>query len=271
MYEASTIVRSFNSAKTLIDTIESLRAQSVAVEIIVVDSGSTDSTLAIARNAADTVIEIDRADFTYGHALNVGARAASSSVHIAVSSHCVLPRADWVEITKQYFCDERVVAAVGAEICARGYNLEAPFLADHNYLVNHPWWGMSNHASGWSAAAWRMQPFDEQLIACEDKEWSMRATRTGSLLVADPRLIVSVAHRRLQGSRAYIRRVKKEVVAISEFSDVPEFDLRTAAQDFCRSVPSDPFITNGRAMGRTRLLDCIARWQGNRAIGVNSK
>ncbi|MGI4895424.1 MAG: glycosyltransferase, partial [Janthinobacterium lividum] len=89
---ASVIVRTYNSAATLGATLDSIRAQDVPAEIVVVDSGSGDATMDMVRARADVVVEIAHQEFSYGRALNLGAAAASAPVHVALSSHCVLPR-----------------------------------------------------------------------------------------------------------------------------------------------------------------------------------
>src|SRR4051794_4164460 len=100
---ASAIVRVKNEAATVGRTLESLRAQTVAVEIIVVDSGSSDGTLEIVQDMADRVVEIPSDSFTYGYALNVGAAHARGRVHFALSAHCEAPDAEWVRRSLSHY------------------------------------------------------------------------------------------------------------------------------------------------------------------------
>ena len=94
---ASAIVRTKDSARTLGRVLDLLRAQTVPVEVIVVDSGSTDSTLDIARSRCDGLIELPSAEFSFGRALNLGAEAATAPIHFALSSHVAWVAPDWVE------------------------------------------------------------------------------------------------------------------------------------------------------------------------------
>lgn len=48
-----------------------------AIEVVIVDSGSTDDTVSIARRMGCTVVEIAPADFSHSYARNIGAEAAS--------------------------------------------------------------------------------------------------------------------------------------------------------------------------------------------------
>ena len=84
---ASVIVRCKDKASTIERTFLALREQTVPVEVVVVDSGSTDGTLEIAERYADRLLRIRPEEFSYGHALNLGAAAASGEVHFALSAH----------------------------------------------------------------------------------------------------------------------------------------------------------------------------------------
>ena len=260
---ASVVVRTKNSGATLDATIDSLRGQTVAVEIVVVDSGSTDDTLDMARERADRVVEIPPATFSYGRALNVGAAAALSPVHVALSSHCVLPRNDWVEIAAAHV-HRGAGAVVGLNEDASGAALTGPRSFDHAYLRQHWYWGFSNHASAWSAGVWRSHPFDEQLPANEDKEWSWRITATGAHLVGDPALAVPIGHRRAAGGRAYYRRLANEVGAYRHLGVLPAFGVTDAWREWSSREGTDPFVTRSRRLGRTRAIEVAARWTAGR-------
>src|SRR5687767_8746951 len=126
MAVASVIVRAKDEAAAIERTLSALRTQSVEVEIIVVDSGSTDGTVEIARRWCDRLIEITPEQFTFGRALNIGAEAAAAPVHFALSAHCVPPRADWVERSCSYYSDAAVAATHGDRVGPDGKLLEEP-------------------------------------------------------------------------------------------------------------------------------------------------
>ena len=85
---ASVIVRAKNEARGIERTFKSLRRQTVPVEIVVVDSGSTDGTVEIARRWCDRLVEIPAESFTYGYSLNCGAEVALAPFHFSLSAHC---------------------------------------------------------------------------------------------------------------------------------------------------------------------------------------
>lgn len=260
---ATVIVRTKDSARTLQAALTSIRAQDVPVEIIVVDSGSHDGTLAMAEAEADRVLHIAPQDFTYGGALNLGAAAASSDVHVALSSHCVMPRTDWVRRAVGHV-ERGAVGAAGFHLDPHGQPLGAPVDADHAMLRRYRQWGFSNHASAWSAAVWRTHSFDEGLPASEDKEWSWRATEAGGFITVDPLLFVPGDHRRKAGMRAYHRRLVKEWTSMEPGHRLPPYPLLDAAMDWGRVRPREPRLSRARRFGRTRLIEVVARRSAGR-------
>ena len=82
----SLIVRCFNEeahvGRLLTGALRQTRAPD---EIVVVDSGSTDATLAIASKFDVRVVSIAPERFSFGHALNAGMEAASAEVALFAS------------------------------------------------------------------------------------------------------------------------------------------------------------------------------------------
>ena len=86
-----TIIRTFNSEKSLHDVIDSLRRQSLRPSrIIVIDSGSTDSTLKIAAAQGCHIITYEGKVFNYSKSLNQALRLVSSKHFLVLSSHTIL-------------------------------------------------------------------------------------------------------------------------------------------------------------------------------------
>ena len=122
---------------------------------MVVDSGSTDGTVEIARRWCDRLIEIPSERFTFGHALNLGAEAASAPIHFAISAHCWPERSDWIERSLQHYEQPEVAATNGARYGPDESPLRDAFYQDAATALAHPLWGFSNHAASWRAAVWR--------------------------------------------------------------------------------------------------------------------
>ena len=224
----SVIIRVKDKVDAIGAAIDSVRTQTVAAEIIVVDSGSTDGTLELVRSRADRVVEIPAEEFTFGRALNIGAAAASAPLHVALSSHCVLPHSEWLARVLSLMRDERIGAVGGKRRGPHGGALEAPVHLDAEALRARPRWSLSNHASAWRAQAWRHCPFNEDLTASEDLLFAQQITERGWRIVIDPVLFVRAIHRRSAGALSLFRRRRLEVAATARAFDLPVFGWRDA-------------------------------------------
>ena len=79
--DLSIVLPAYNEAGNIAPMIAALKRVAAPlgrVEIVVVDSGSTDGTVAIAKRWCDRLIEIPEESFTYGYSANLGAEAASA-------------------------------------------------------------------------------------------------------------------------------------------------------------------------------------------------
>lgn len=225
---ASVIVRAKDKVGTIEATLRALREQTVPLEIIVVDSGSTDGTLEVARSYADLVVEIPAAEFSYGGTLNLGASHASAPFHFAVSAHSLPTDESWAERHLRHYVNPRVAATNGLH-----HDIHGHAAADHTVYVqtvadieSSPEWGFSNHASCWRAEVWQRFPFNETLKASEDKEWSWRVLRAGYDIVYDSDITIPSVHRRKEGlKRLYYRNIN-EAEAMALLLDRPRPSVR---------------------------------------------
>src|ERR1019366_7620444 len=83
----SILIRTFNSAGTLPQVLSRLPLRPED-EIIIVDSGSTDATLAIAEKYHARILIAEK-PFNYSKSLNLGFRTAQNPWVLVISSHCV--------------------------------------------------------------------------------------------------------------------------------------------------------------------------------------
>lgn len=270
--EASVIVRARDRAHTIGATLQALRSQTVEVEIIVVDSGSVDGTIAIAHRYADQVLHLAPEDFTYGGALNSGAAAASGAVHLALSAHCVPAFDDWVERTVAHYDDPTVAGTNHAERGPGGALLRGPYLHRAGDPHVDRFWGFSNHGSSWRGEVWRDFPFREDMPACEDLEWSSRVLTAGWSIVYDPRLLVPSPHRRSEGVRTRWRRNHREGAALAGIGAIPRTGVGDVVREWVEMGPQEQARLPAwvRRLSPRRTVDIIASAAGARSVRVGS-
>ena len=95
----SVVIRTLNEEKHLPELLESIRKQSsdyFDFEIVIVDSGSTDNTLEIAKSYSARITFIKKENFSFGRSLNIGCEFANGKYLLFVSGHCIPASDRWV-------------------------------------------------------------------------------------------------------------------------------------------------------------------------------
>jgi rhamnosyltransferase len=263
---ATAIVRAKDEAETIERTLSLLRRQTVEPEIIVVDSGSRDGTVEIARRFCDKLIEIEPEEFSYGRALNIAARVASAPFHFNVDADRFPERPDWIALSLRHYENPQVAATNALTQLPDGRPMTEPFYQDDSHARANPDWGYSLHAASWRASVWEEFPFDEELDYAEDREWAIRVTAAGWLIAFDPELLVDMSSHWREGARAYFRRHRRGRAAIVSFADPPPYRLRELARDYWHDLPTDdghsPLFH--RTLNYVRVAGYLGKYVGDR-------
>ena len=208
--DVSVVIPAFNSASTIEGCLVALAEQTVIPgEVIVVDDGSTDSTLEVARRMGAEVIAQDHRGA--GAARNRGAKAARGELLLFTDADCA-PVADWVERLVETLDSNGVAAARGIttslqpEPAARFAQLE--YDEKYRQLARHENVEMvATYSAAYRRDAfWRFGGFDEAFhgATSEDQELSFRLAEAGLRIAFVPR--AAVRHHHHTSLRAYVRR-----------------------------------------------------------------
>ncbi len=121
----SIIIRTKNEERFIGQTLRMVFEQDtdLSFEVIIIDSGSTDRTLEIVRQFNVRVYEIKPEEFTYGFALNYGARLARGEYIINLSHDCVPVSKKWLmSLLSPILEDFSIVATFGRQEPVKGLN-----------------------------------------------------------------------------------------------------------------------------------------------------
>lgn len=274
-WRVSIVIRALNEAAHLPTLYEMLRRQTLQPhEIILVDSGSSDDTVAISERAGATIIHIRPEDFSFGRALNVGCQAATGDLLTFVSAH-VYPLTDtWLEHLVAPFDDSRVALTYGrqtgddrtkfseSELMRRWFpdvsqhDQESPFCNNANCAVRR--------------ALWEMQPYDEDLTGLEDVHWASRIKKAGYKISYVTS--ASIAHIHEESFRIILRRYEREAMAqrhifpdqrVGALEAISLAVLNTM-RDYVAAIRRRVFLDNLTDIPRFRTAQFVGTWKGFR-------
>jgi rhamnosyltransferase len=256
----SVIIRARDEADNLKRCLELLSAQTASSsEVILVDCGSRDDTVAVARAHGARVLELSPAQFSFGRALNLGAADARAATLVSLSAHAFPPDGRWLSRMAAALQDKSVACASGDTYDPAGARLTHAISQDAELARRQPEWGYANAAGAFRAELWRQHPFREDLPACEDKEWALHWLDRGYRCVIDPRLAVEHDHTH-DGLRSIYRRARREAAAYQQFLALPRYGPRDLIAEWWSdlrfySSPARARLSHRRA---ARLLGAYA-------------
>ncbi len=239
---ASIIVRAYNEGRHIGRLLAGLHGQHFRdFEVLLVDSGSTDNTVAIAQQNGARILHIAPAEFTFGRSLNRGIQAAAGEFVINISAHCYPLHDEWLGNLLAAFADPQVALAYGLQ---RGTPTsrfsEQRFFEQYYPQVSNPRQTdpfCNNANAAIRRALWQQNPYDEALTGLEDLAWASWALAEGHVLayVAE----AGVIHIHEESPRQVYNRYRREGIALKHILPHSQYRLRTALRLFTRYVWAD--------------------------------
>lgn len=270
----SVVIRAFNEEKHLGALLEALKKQSVRSEVILVDSGSTDRTVAIAKAHKARILHIKPKDFTFGRSLNLGIAAAKGTVVVLASAHVLPMNADWLGELVAPFADKQVALTYGKQ---RG-TAQSKFSERQHFVKWFPEHSDADQQHGFSNNAnaavrksvWKKSPFDEKLTGLEDVAWGSWALHAGQRIayVAE----AGVYHMHDETNAQIVNRHRREAIALRQILPASRFSLLNFASLFVRNVIADlgaalkqrVFLREALGIFSFRFLQYLGTYRGYR-------
>lgn len=183
--KVSVIIPTLNEEKHLsacLESITNVDYPAELLELVIIDNGSADTTLEIARRYTQNVFE--QPFGTVAALRNFGAQQAAGDILAFVDGDCVVAR-DWLKNAARYF-DMADVVAWGAPAA----------IPDNPTWVQKTWsyvryrkaavqeveWLESMNLFIRTESFWQIDGFNEQLVTCEDVDLCYRLHELGKLI-----------------------------------------------------------------------------------------
>lgn len=185
-------------------------------EIIVVDSGSTDGTVEVAKRLNARVVQIKDEDFTFGYSLNVGCRASEGEILAFISGHCFPVDKNWISKFVKNYADETVGCVFGGQKGNHStkYAEERIFSQYYGKKNKMPYEGAfcNNANNSIRKSIWEKIPFDESLTGLEDIDWNLRMHKMGYKSVYNAE--AEIYHIHTETWKKIRHRFRREAVAM---------------------------------------------------------
>jgi rhamnosyltransferase len=213
MVTTSIIILAKNEEKNIGACLKGIYSQNYneEFEVIVIDSGSEDKTVQIAKQYPIRLIEIPSQEFHHGRTRNLGARLAKGENLVYITADAFPINNNWLENLLSPLEDNGVAGVYGRQIAYEDANPMEKFFYSYFYpkakrvvsstdlnrgleefYINYVF--LSNVNSALKKEVWRRYKFDENIIMAEDKKWAIDILRAGYKLLYEPDAAVYHSH-----------------------------------------------------------------------------
>lgn len=258
----SIVIRTFNESEYLGELLEAIQCQqknNFDVEVILVDSGSTDSTVEIAESFSCRIIFIKKEDFTFGRSLNMGCEAADGDVLVFISGHCIPENERWLEYLVTPLINGVSVYSYGKQI-----GNEVSKFSEHQVFSKYfpeessvPQKGFfcNNANAALLKLAWCDIPFCEELTGLEDMHLAKKLVERGDKIayVAE----APVYHIHNERWRQIKRRYEREAIALQAIMPEVHISFYDFMRYFFSAIVHDLKIAKRQGEAVKRMKEII--------------
>jgi len=226
----SVVVPTKNAGPLFAEVLDGIKTQAAAcpIDVTVVDSGSTDGTVALARKHGANVIPIDPSQFNHGLTRNLAIENSSGEVVVLLTQDAIPGDTQLIQNLTKAFDDPLVAGVYGRQVPRPGADvltrrnlnrwLTGRMEADVSFIDDAVRYGsltpyeryklcnFDNVCSAIRRSAWKEIPFQANDFA-EDLDWGKRSLEDGWKIAYEPTAFVVHSHGRsiaYEFKRAYL-------------------------------------------------------------------
>ncbi|WP_425410209.1 glycosyltransferase [Hyphococcus sp.] len=280
----SIVFRALNEEKWFADALEACRRQELdgtSVEIILVDSGSTDRTIEIAESYGCRVVHIKKSDFTFGRSLNYGCEAATGDYLVFISAHCIPAHEKWLENLiaplKKDEADYVYGRQIGHDVTRFSeHQIFAQYFPEHDKLPQDDFFA-NNANSAISKSLWEKYKFDEAVTGLEDMVLAKAIQKDGGRIgyVSD----APVYHIHEESLSQTRRRYFREALTLREIMPEVQFQLgdffryyfAAVLHDLSEALNKKRFISKSPEIVMFRLMQYWGAYRGHNEHRILSR
>lgn len=206
----SVVIPVKNGGDHLVRCLEAIARQTAGedVEVVVVDSGSSDGSPARAAALGARVHSIPASEFHHGQTRNVGAELARGEILVFTSQDARADGEHWLaNLTAPLRTDALVAGVYGRQLPHEDARPPERFFLDFLYgpeprvqrlssedELSYEATLFSNVNSAIPRDLWEKYRFADDIVMSEDQEWSRRVLLAGMSIVYEPRACVYHSH-----------------------------------------------------------------------------
>lgn len=274
--KVSIIIRTYNEERHLPDLLQGIydqKCNGIEHEVIIVDSGSTDRTLDIAKQFHTKIIHIPKENFSFGRSLNMGCAAASGEILVFVSGHCIPASQTWLCKLIDPLNNNITAYTYGAQHGDDSSRFSECRLFVKNFIayskIPQDGFYCNNANAALIKSVWLQYKFDEDLTGLEDMHLSKRLVEHGYKIgyVAE----APVRHLHDEDWAQIKRRFEREAIALQHimpeihisFFDFLYYFLSAVVLDIGVAVQQRVFSKKAGEILMYRLMQFWGSYRGN--------
>jgi len=272
----SIIIRTLNEADNIDALLCNIKTQDVnglSYEVVLVDSGSTDATVSIAKRHGCHIHHISREEFSFGRSLNIGCEGSNGDILVFISGHCLPTDEYWLYNLCKPIIIDNAQYSYGRQLGnSKSYYSECQIFSKYfpNQRIHQNVEFYCNNAnSAVSRIVWEKYRFNESLTGLEDMDLAKKLVRDGGKVTYVSESTVFHLHNETMHQVKH--RFEREAIALKvimpqvhiRFNDMLRYIISSIIMDCSCAFTEGLLIKKFIQIIQYRMNQYIGSYKGN--------